>query len=253
MRQITLLAVLVFILFSMAHSEEAFEDVVYLKNGGVIRGMIIEQKIGKFIKIKTYDNRVLVFDFNEVDNIVKEPIQEKNYIEQKTKLAIEQHTISAISYCGILRVGLRYGEDHALFNANFINGAKFGNGFSSGIGLGFDNYPNGNMLPLFLDMRGYFIVKPAILSTYLDAGYSFGWIKNYDGGNFGGLMLALGIGLHSPYNGGLSGFFNIGYKMQSAKEYWTYLNYDHVGNLYDSIEKRTVTYKFITADFGVAF
>jgi len=47
-------------------------DVVYLKNGGVRRGIIIEQIPGKSLKIKTNDGSVYVFKMDEIEKITKE-------------------------------------------------------------------------------------------------------------------------------------------------------------------------------------
>jgi hypothetical protein len=44
-------------------------DIVYLKNGGIIRGIIIEQVPGKSIKIQTADMSVFVYPMDEVSNI----------------------------------------------------------------------------------------------------------------------------------------------------------------------------------------
>ena len=54
------------------------QDVVYLKNGGVIRGTIIENEPGAAIKIKTYDNSIFVYEMEEVLKLEKEidPIKE---------------------------------------------------------------------------------------------------------------------------------------------------------------------------------
>lgn len=47
-------------------------DVVYLKNGGVRRGIIIEQVPGESLKIKTNDGSVYVFKMDEILKITKE-------------------------------------------------------------------------------------------------------------------------------------------------------------------------------------
>ena len=47
-------------------------DVVYLKNGGVRRGLIIEQIPGESLKIKTNDGSVYVFKMDEIAKITKE-------------------------------------------------------------------------------------------------------------------------------------------------------------------------------------
>jgi hypothetical protein len=59
------------ILTSAAFAQE-MQDVVYLKNGSIIRGMIIEQVVGKSLKIKTRDGSVFVYAMEEVERITKE-------------------------------------------------------------------------------------------------------------------------------------------------------------------------------------
>jgi hypothetical protein len=48
------------------------QDVVYLKNGSIIRGVIIEQVPAVSIKIKTKDENIFVFKVEEIEKIVKE-------------------------------------------------------------------------------------------------------------------------------------------------------------------------------------
>ena len=48
-------------------------DVVYLKNGSVVRGTIVEQVPNESIKIETADGSVFVFKMSEVEKIVREP------------------------------------------------------------------------------------------------------------------------------------------------------------------------------------
>ena len=49
-----------------------WQDVVYLKNGGIIRGMIIEQVPNVTLKIQTRDGSVFVYKFEEISKITKE-------------------------------------------------------------------------------------------------------------------------------------------------------------------------------------
>jgi len=68
-RLFTILVLLV--LHSSAHAQ-ATVDVVYLKNGSVIRGMIIEQVPNESLKIQTRDGSVFVYAISEVEKITKE-------------------------------------------------------------------------------------------------------------------------------------------------------------------------------------
>lgn len=51
---------------------DKMEDVVYLKDGSIIRGMIMEQIPGESLKIETRDGSVFVFPMDEVSRIAKE-------------------------------------------------------------------------------------------------------------------------------------------------------------------------------------
>ena len=69
-------AVLFCILFtSMALSQQEYEEVVYLKNGSVIKGTIIEQVPDVSIKIQTKDGNIFVYQMEEIDRITKEIIE----------------------------------------------------------------------------------------------------------------------------------------------------------------------------------
>jgi hypothetical protein len=50
-----------------------YVEVLYLKNGSIIRGMIIEQIPNEQVKIKTSDGSVFVYTMDQVLKITKEP------------------------------------------------------------------------------------------------------------------------------------------------------------------------------------
>jgi hypothetical protein len=56
--------------------QQNYQDVVYLKNGSIIHGTILEQVIGKSIKIETADGNIFVYIYDEIDKITKEPIKD---------------------------------------------------------------------------------------------------------------------------------------------------------------------------------
>jgi hypothetical protein len=68
--------ILLFLLFSITlnvFAQTSLDEVVYLKNGSIIRGVIIEQVLNEKIKIQTYDGNVFVFMYDEIEKITKEP------------------------------------------------------------------------------------------------------------------------------------------------------------------------------------
>jgi hypothetical protein len=75
MRLFNLKAVFVLLIsfiFFNSYSQEEYEDVVYLKNGSIIHGIIIEQVPNVSIKIQTYDRNVFFFKIEEIEKITKE-------------------------------------------------------------------------------------------------------------------------------------------------------------------------------------
>lgn len=57
---------------SMGMMAQRMVETVYLKNGSIIRGTIIEQVPGQSLKIQTKDGNVFVYQMSEVERIAKE-------------------------------------------------------------------------------------------------------------------------------------------------------------------------------------
>ncbi|MCF8374415.1 MAG: porin family protein [Bacteroidales bacterium] len=78
--------ILLFLIFTLSGIQaQNYQDVVYLKNGSKIHGIILEQIPGKTLKIETTDNNIFVFQMDEVEKISKERIVENDQPEEVTK------------------------------------------------------------------------------------------------------------------------------------------------------------------------
>ncbi len=109
------------------------EDVVYLKNGSIIRGTITEQITGESLKIETKDGSIFVFADDEIDHIAKEEI--KGAILEKSKEPTGKRKSPATA--GILSFVLPGGGQ--FYNGEYTKGV-----IQLGIGLtGFVIYLNG--------------------------------------------------------------------------------------------------------------
>ena len=53
---------------------QTMKDVVYLKNGGIVKGTIIEQTPGQSLKIQTNDGSVFVYNMSDIEKIAKEQV-----------------------------------------------------------------------------------------------------------------------------------------------------------------------------------
>lgn len=66
------------------------EDVLYLKNGSVIRGLIIEQTPNVSVKIKTKDGSVFAYSYEEIEKFAKEEVKGSLYgYEENKKLGTD--------------------------------------------------------------------------------------------------------------------------------------------------------------------
>ena len=73
MLRFTLLTCLIAVIAtSQVFAQQPMEDVVYLKNGGIVHGTIVEQIPGESLKIQTRDGNVLVFAMDEIDRLSKD-------------------------------------------------------------------------------------------------------------------------------------------------------------------------------------
>ncbi len=60
-------------------------DVVYLKNGSVIKGVIVEQVPGSSVTIETSDGSTFVYPIEDVSKITKEKAERANLYEKKKR------------------------------------------------------------------------------------------------------------------------------------------------------------------------
>ena len=72
----------------MASASVMAKDVLYLKNGSVIKGEILEFNMGGNVKIQTSDGSLLVYETDQVDKLEKESdsSQANSKIGQKTEV-----------------------------------------------------------------------------------------------------------------------------------------------------------------------
>lgn len=99
---------LLILMFSLKiYAQTNLEEVVYLKNGSIIRGTIIEQIPNDKIKIQTKDGNVFVYKYDEILKLTKEVplgISSNAYKDDKSDLSsdIKKHKNKGI---GLLTSG----------------------------------------------------------------------------------------------------------------------------------------------------
>jgi hypothetical protein len=112
-------------------AQNNYQDVVYLKNGSIIRGIIIEQVPNKSIKIETADKSIFAYKMDEIEKISKEKITTKK----------ERYTGKKKGFIGLelganIPVGKFADENDGAAKTGFqINLINFGYLFTDNIGI----------------------------------------------------------------------------------------------------------------------
>ena len=175
-----LFVLLLFALFTVhSFAQYHYHDVVYLKNGSILRGVIIEQVPNQSIKIETADHSVFFFELGEVEKFTKEPLKGRRIVTKDSNAL-------KTGYRGIVEAGFQlgvgdWGDDR--FKLNIINGYQITPHLSLGLGTGLHFYMDADaaLVPLFADFRAYLLDNKVSPYFSLGAGYSFNASRNFDG------------------------------------------------------------------------
>lgn len=135
-------------------------DVVYLKNGSIVKGKILVFDPVHSVKLKTKDNNIWVFEMSQVDSIARP-------VKTGTSIRTGYYNLTEM---GIL-AGNSNNSEKAPFTLMNVNNWQFANGLAAGIGVGV-HFFHETYLPVVADVR-YFLRKQGTLPfVSLQTGYS---------------------------------------------------------------------------------
>ncbi len=159
------------------YAQNSTMDIIYLKNGSVIKGAVIEFIPNEKIKIQTIDGSVFVYTSSEVEKITKEPnvvkpdIPDSNSIKKSTSSYFKKG-LMGITEIGTLFADKNANNDKPDFSFNQIIGKRINEHFSIGMGAGIDVNKNILYVPITLDTRIYFIKKRITPFLNIAPGYA---------------------------------------------------------------------------------
>ena len=189
------------------------QEIVYLKNGDKVKGIIIEEIPNTSIKVKTSNGSILVYSIHEIEKIISpedEIFQKKFRFKQYNNNPTYDKTgyKGFIDFGGVIGIGNR--GDGAIA-VSTTHGYQFNPYFFFGAGIGIEYHMNWEtfFIPVFADIKTYFLNKNISPFLGLKAGYSV-----YDGkGCY--INPHIGVTLSSSPRFGMN--LTIGYNMQKAK------------------------------------
>ena len=134
--------------FTLSSFAQDLQEVVYLKNGSVIRGSIIEQVPNRSIKIQTADGNIFVYEMSDVVKISKE----QRYKSQNNEYRINR------GYRGFVETGYDIGVGKASSGRLELittQGYQFNKLLFAGLGVGIGYWTEAKetCTPLFVDVR----------------------------------------------------------------------------------------------------
>lgn len=145
MRKLLFLFIVLFVTTVASAQQSKLIDVVYLKNGSILRGIIVEQIPNELIKLQTSDGNLFVYQTSEVEKIIKEAptnesentlaFGEKRSNQRRGYIGLSVGPSFAIGDLSDLPVGLALNlvDFGYLFNDNFgIAGKWLGTAYSEG-------------------------------------------------------------------------------------------------------------------------
>ena len=133
-------------------------DVVYLKNGSVVRGTLVEYAAGKGVKIKTADGSIFVYAEAEVERVAREFVKE----EKREAVAESNEELQ------VQNVSTRKKGFHAFFEAAIGGASGLMVGTTPALALGYQ------VSPLFFIGGGFAINHYLILLDEVENIYHFG-------------------------------------------------------------------------------
>lgn len=224
-----------------AQAQQHQQDEVHLKNGSIIRGIIVEQVPNVSIKVNTADGSVFVYAMDEVARIAK--VAAKSPKRMRTG----DSPLSA-GYRGIVETGFALGVgDFAAdrITLNSVHGYQFNPHFFAGLGTGARYYYDSSsfVVPVFADFRVNLLDRKTSPYLAVGIGYSFDANSNFEGF---GLLVNPSVGISFAVSKKSVMHVGAGYELQRAKAYY----YDYYsGHSWSSNESMSA----ISINIGISF
>lgn len=199
-----------------------FNDVVYLKNGNVIHGIIIELVPEVSVKMKCIDDKIYIFKMDDVDKIAKETQIAFSFPKNKLSFdSVKQKGFTLIPELSFSGMNFSGDDFYGSVGINLVAGYLFNPHIYVGGGMGMEYNTSALYVPFFVVFRYNMLRK--FVSPYLTAEGGYGWVAkggylNYEGG----LRLKGGVGIRCFITRRIALNFALGLKFQKFSYKYDY-------------------------------
>lgn len=163
----SLLVAALFAFFGLNAAAQSNNQTVYLKNGSVVTGFVLEEVPGKTIKMKTKDGNIFVYNMEDVERITHEEKKSDDQADQTGHKGLDFGVDLGVN------IGTKGGGTSPFVGLTL--GKRFTKNFYWGIGAGVD-IPTGDtevMLPFTTDFRVYIPINGTKITPYMHMSTGF--------------------------------------------------------------------------------
>lgn len=250
--------------FTCAAQQAADPDVVYLKNGSVVRGTLLERGAGQLIRLRVADGSVFTYPLADVEKVTKAAAAVDQAPSGPAAKAAAPHrpaapprslpflTIAELGAGGkVGGAGSAIGQKLTLLTVSVVNGVQLGPHASAGLGLeiAYLTQTQSALIPIFLDARYYPLRGPVTPVALFDFGYG---CTAAPGRLSGGLFLNPGLGLKTTIHEQTALQLSVNYRLHS-EEFTYYKTVVTTGGLsHRSYTERSFV-RFLSVRMGISF
>lgn len=208
---LTLITFGIILLVTNQLAAQSCNNVLYLKNGSIIKGTLIEVIPDSTVKIQTADGSLFVYNINEVDKITSAVTvtghptpKQNNGFELKRKGFVGSFEMGAVTF----------GKDASvLVSGHIFAGYLFNPTISLSLGSGVEVGDGLAMIPFFLDFRTYFLNKRNTPYMSFAGGYAI-YGNDFERIDEGGVMAEVLLGGRFMMKRNLGMNVSAGYRLQ---------------------------------------
>ncbi|MBP6978943.1 MAG: hypothetical protein PHD61_08710 [Bacteroidales bacterium] len=233
-------------LLSVAQQQEY--DALYLNNGSVLRGKVLESIPGQGVKIEMVGSNILVIPENEIEKIVMRETESQTSSKTSQPSKIEVHP----------QVHLFGGSDQS-WGFTVRTAYAFPFRLSLGAGTGVEWF-SAAMLPLFADVSYKILPGKWSPFVYAQAGYALPLEENqntyfyyYDQNNHGGILAGAGAGIRKDFSNHAAITFSVGYRFQQSRMTAEYNSWYDDNPNHEVKAERTEQFNRIALSLGFMF
>jgi hypothetical protein len=200
-----------------ALAQQAREDVLYLKNGWILRGTITSPSSDSLVTIETKDRNRFVFNRTAVKSIG----QEATLSAKQNQPAYKRRGFSHYTEMGALAArNTSSSTNTSAFSFQTVNGYKCSQVLFAGLGIGVDLYATQTLMPIFGSIRGDLTSRGPLIPYYF---VDFGYGANITGKDTnpvpqvtyrGGALFGIGLGMKVIFNNSTGFLLSLGYRSQ---------------------------------------